>query len=51
VVEIDETGGLHRPLKTFQFASANNGADLANGKLRTASRRTFCAQGRLQERR
>jgi len=41
VVEFDETGGLHRPLKTFQFASANNGADLANGKLRTASRYNY----------
>lgn len=45
VTEIDETGGLKRPLKTFQFATANAGADLANGKLRTASRYNYPVLG------
>ncbi len=45
VTEIDETGGLKRPLKTFQFAAANSGADLANGRLRTASRYNYPVLG------
>ena len=43
VTEIDETGS--RVLKTFQFASANSGGDLANGKLQTASRYNYPVLG------